>query len=742
MIVKSIIAMFLACLFGLNTQEAASSSAGSCGTGSQPLLWRVTSGNQTLYVLGSHKEKLDNVEPVPSSVLQTISCADVALFPVACTPGDEGGLGNFYEHCKNYPISDPQDAVALRLSSEQVANLQKALDAVAEHASGSCSTAAVQLKAISDQLTSRDFRRSLRFIYLQAVAVLDEAKCSVDAMQPGANTEAHGGYEGWVRQQIALNGRPSFGLTDATSPCAMISGQTAAADRHLAGKISKNFVNPQWRARFVGQQRALAQALKCGDVAKLASLRQLLHIDFLGRRNPKVVKRIFSAMQEHAGKKLLVAVPIANLLDTNRTKSVLSLLAKTGYKVARVSANEDLNCGKSVNAAPGAKELGRCLTPHGHAQPKSCSDFNEAMKQKLAPDPMYGQESSDAHCNQCYILNEPCTCDFHWRNTTSFKEMCEQTNISGVHGQVLRLDLTRNPGSSRTGPGLAEKMVIGSRMKCYATSCSIPLLQEVATRNWYRSEPELNIGLVTLRIPDETQDSSMNLDLGAFSVQLPDLRGGIWSIVMGAFLLMSVVIGIATCCFMIPRATRSKKTRGVPLESESDSDVRQIHCEDHLERESTYGPDGMEGPALGPLQEVPPTSFDAALIQQAMDVSMQLEDAGRKAVQMMNLQTLQGLQMQALHSGIIPPTSPVCGTYNMAAPSFEGHAAHNPLLYPLPGAPLEMPYYHHQQQPLQSQHQLQQEQQPAPFTPYSPTASYWSLPQRDDPRAHAYGWGH
>ncbi|CAE7693325.1 unnamed protein product, partial [Symbiodinium pilosum] len=57
--------------------------------------------------------------------------------------------------------------------------------------------------------------------------------------------------------------------------------------------------------------------------------------------------------------------------------------------------------------------------------------------------------------------------------------------------------------------------VAGLYMNCYAGSCEIPIIQQMATRNWYKNDPFLDLGSVTVRKLDEPFGPSHFLEAGA-----------------------------------------------------------------------------------------------------------------------------------------------------------------------------------------------------------------------------------
>lgn len=607
-------------------------AAAPCEGEPQPLLWEATRGVERALLLAGHQEALASVQPLPPAVLEAVRCAEVAYFGVACTPGDAGGLGHFYEHCKNYPISNVRDSIALRLPKPLLKRLQKALFAAAGAAPAACVAAAGELWKTAQRLTSPDFRRSLRFVYLQALAVLDEARCTVDPMSPGASAAPGGGYTGWLRQRLAAAGRPVFGLLDPMSNCDLIQATTIHQDERLAASMARTLADAAWRAAHARNGRSFAEAAMCGDLQQLTSFAHRLHVDLRGHRNAEVARLIAAAMAAHRNATLLVVVPIHHLIDTGKTEGTLKLLTKAGYSLVRLSRSSNLTCTEPSFAGPGARDLGACLAPPGKEQPDSCKKFDAFMQRKLAADPMYGRNSTGEHCARCLNSDEACACAFKWSNTTAFNRMCEETVVDGVRGRVLAVDLTRNPGSSRPGPGLSEKTLLASRVRCHAETCSVPLLQDVATRHWYSTDPDLSAGLVSLR-PLSWRGKTASF--------LP--ASSLWAVVVAT----ALIVGALVACFFAPKARKARSTRRAALD-----------------------PSPVEGGG----------DYDPALLREAMGLAQGLQDAVRPALALLQAGALaepDSDDTEGPSEGRGPPLVPPAPWGFARAPA-HGHFAYQP----------------------------------------------------------------
>lgn len=270
---------------------------------------------------------------------------------------------------------------------------------------------------------------------------------------------------------------------------------------------------------------------------------------------------------DQPGKTLLVVLGITHFLDWGTTKSVKTLIQEqAGMTFQRITTGTDLSCTASSYSAPGAKELGRCLLPPWRSQPPSCDAFTKAFKTaEAAAAPAYpapnktlgletmGRTKKSHNCSTCVSSNEPCECGFTWENDTSFADLCNRTTVDGVHGMVIYMDLTRNPGSVHKGPGLAEKTVKGLYQSCIASSCDIGFHQDIALRHWYAQETgsQLAGGIVTLRFPGQ------HLDMGY------DFSGAIaawpWWVWLLFVLLLSLCVAGLVKLFMMPKKKKAAK---------------------------------------------------------------------------------------------------------------------------------------------------------------------------------------
>ncbi|CAJ1334711.1 unnamed protein product, partial [Effrenium voratum] len=144
--------------------------------------------------------------------------------------------------------------------------------------------------------------------------------------------------------------------------------------------------------------------------------------------------------------------------------------------------------------------LDHCLKPPAQSQPPSCIQFEKQFGQILGKDMLHGRKVVPGpKCAECVNSTSSCKCEMKWTNYDSFVNLCESTQVDGSHGKVYYLDMIRNPGSTRDGQALAEKTVGGLYQNCYAASCDIPIIQEMATRKWYKNDGSLDVGSVMVR---------------------------------------------------------------------------------------------------------------------------------------------------------------------------------------------------------------------------------------------------
>ncbi|CAK9066783.1 unnamed protein product [Durusdinium trenchii] len=107
------------------------------------------------------------------------------------------------------------------------------------------------------------------------------------------------------------------------------------------------------------------------------------------------------------------------------------------------------------------------------------------------------------------------------------------------------VDMIRNPGSTREGLHLAEKTVGGLYQRCYASSCEIPIIQEMATRNWYKTDKSLDVGSVTVRKVDQPFGFVPNVGGSSFAW---------WPWVLLTLLILGCILCLGRLFFM-PKMT-------------------------------------------------------------------------------------------------------------------------------------------------------------------------------------------
>jgi len=535
--------------------------AANCPKAQEPLLWKATtSAGATAYILGTYALPFSVVEPLPSVVEEALGCADIAFFELACSTSKGGGLDNYFDHCKAYPISDDRDAIALRLSPQEVADVQGAVRNLLTKAPAGCTDVAAKLREVVKQLPDSNFRETLQELYLTAIRAMDPQGCELVNGNGALQS-----FEDALRNK--LTGRPIWGLRDLNTECARHQGNTVEEDKALAGRMVAEFNDIDWLLNVTSGQKAMAEIVRCGDISRLANLKEeMVHLPWLRTRNLNQTNAILAhsigkAVLENAGQTVLAVVELQHIAEIPGVGGLLGMLTGMDYQVQRVVGSS--GCQPSaVNARPGAKELDECVVPVFQKQPESCTKLRENFTKLLGNDTDYGRVKSNDDCERCVNDTVACTCAEDWSNTTDFQKLCEETVVDGVHGQVLAMDLTRNPGSKREGRSQAAKTVRELFQHCYATTCDSQLLEEVALRQWYRHDRTLMLGQVVLHEPGVVVSYGGETRLRS-GIPSP-FGGGTWSwwswLLAGLFVAISIALLLV--CFRLPKRKTAKRSFG------------------------------------------------------------------------------------------------------------------------------------------------------------------------------------
>jgi len=489
-------ALLLASVVGRHLVQAV-----SCPSGVQPLLWKIAKGTNSAYLAATYNIKASMLEPLASVMQEAMSCADIAYFPTGCSLADKStttGVGSYMDHCSYYPVVDDQDTIADRLSPSSLSQLQAAVGSLATSAPQTCSTAASTLQtSVSNIADNVTYRTTLLELYHQSIEAINPLWCAT-----ATGTE---NFDSYMRSKWGTT-KPIFGLEDIGVECQVYQGNTVSQDQELASTMIKNFNDAAWVNNVSNMQASMEDVMKCGNLQTSAQLTAsmenlpLASERNLQTRNNNLKFGVEAAMSANPGKTLFFVVPVTHLVDAGSKKGVVSLLTEDGVTVTRVTSGESLSCQASTYSAPGASALGHCLKPPAQSQPASCIQFEQQFDQILGKDVLHGRTKVlPPSCQTCINSTTPCDCEVQWGNIDGFKNLCEETQVDGSYGKVYYLDLTRNPGSTRVGTRLAQKTVIGMYQNCYATSCDIPIIQQMATRNWYKSDPALAVGSISVR---------------------------------------------------------------------------------------------------------------------------------------------------------------------------------------------------------------------------------------------------
>mmetsp|Transcript_128368 Transcript_128368/g.411422 ORF Transcript_128368/g.411422 Transcript_128368/m.411422 type:complete len:754 (+) Transcript_128368:137-2398(+) len=637
-------------------------AAGSgCDGEARPLVWRARRDNQTAYILGIRRLALHDVQPLPDVVHEVVKCADVVYFELACADGD---YGSFLNHCTSYPVVDPKGSIKERLSEADFGSLHGSVTSLLANAAPDCSVAADRLRgALAAENAARN-RTTLGTLRSYALSVLDAPECS---LHKGSQS-----YEDWLRDRFSSTKRPAFGLEDISVRCQQFEGRALEQDSKLAHEFMHDFSDEAWVKNVSELQASMAKALRCGGLASLTGAERLFASDpaDLAQRRQAFAKSIGKAIERHAGKQVLMVIDVAHLINlTNVSTGVVHLLHEDGFNVERLT--NGLGCKESTYTEPGAKELNQCLEPVWMSQPKSCDSFKVAFEQRLGKDEMYGRTKYSSDCANCVSPNvsRSCECTISWTNTSSFQELCRNTSVDGVHGQVLELDLIRNPGSSSVGTDACEKKVRGIFQNCYATSCDIPLLEETHTRVWYSTDPTLSFGKVTIRPAGSLDDAGSSIDgMSGTSADRSRALIGLVAMCIGAV----IVVAALMCCFMRPRTgtvknkvprggwahmapkpsprepfsargrgTFSARGHGWVCQGNDESSDEGEDYDDH-DDEMRASSTSFQLPADDPVHR--------QLLLQAMLMKQKLGEAGAQAVQQLKRSSLQGMHQSVIQS--------------------------------------------------------------------------------------------
>eukprot|EP00927_Polykrikos_kofoidii_P052325 TRINITY_DN46109_c0_g1_i1.p1 TRINITY_DN46109_c0_g1~~TRINITY_DN46109_c0_g1_i1.p1 ORF type:complete len:686 (-),score=73.91 TRINITY_DN46109_c0_g1_i1:408-2465(-) len=487
---------------------AAGRRLSECQT-SDSLLWRLSKGDQTFYIMGTEQVGSSYMGPRDGAVTKAISCADRGYFSQQCA-GSNPAVGRFMKHCTFYSPSVQKDSIASRFDDGTVKLLKKALSNLLDLAAPGCEGVAAALRPTIDQISNPNFRVALYPLFGAMEKVLSPNMCGITDH-----------FENSVRDQFSGAGKPTFGLEDVDEICSVMQDFTLEEDVDLAKLIISVYNNPSLSAGAASLLRNLADVVKCGDLvayeAKQLDLRALPKLlkRVVTDRNELLLKRIGMALSSKSQETLMFSVGLVHLISIHSTTGtvaatgLLALLAENGYVIEQVAANSTLSCEPSNHTEAGASELGLCLAPPFITQPLSClkSTSVEAEKHlKLSKVSSLGSQRDLLPCESCIRGSLPCTCKATWSNTTAFVENCQKPH-DGVIGRVLDADLTWNPMSKHSGMNLSQKTFMSITQGCYPENCDVEFLEKMTLRNWYRMSPNLLDGKVAL-VPPRTSRAS------------------------------------------------------------------------------------------------------------------------------------------------------------------------------------------------------------------------------------------
>lgn len=478
---------------------------------------------------------------------EALSCCDIAYFPTGCSLADKSnvtGVGNYMAHCDYYPVTREKDTIAERLLSTQVVRLKEALQNLSTYAQAECRASANEFLSSVADLNSSTYRITLLTAFRRGMSSINPLWCT------DAGTAS---METFLRQRWGQR-KPIFGLEDVSVECQAFQGNTVAEDQELATFMIDHFNEP-WLSQMAKYQENMEQVMKCGDLDVLTTVAEgikdlpLSSERNLQYRNNNLAWGVQKAMDANQDKNIFFAIPVTHLVDVAGRTGVLSQLTKAGLNPVRqtpaVAAAE--RCQASTYEAPGAAALDHCLKPPAQSQPLSCIQFEKQFEQILGKDLMHGRVVTPGpNCGPCVSNSTTtCTCEMKWSNYENFENLCKSTQVDGFHGQVYYLDMIRNPGSTREGLHLAEKTVGGLYQRCYASSCEIPIIQEMATRNWYKTDKSLDVGSVTVRKVDQPFGFVPNVGGSSFAW---------WPWVLLTLLILGCILCLGRLFFM-PKMT-------------------------------------------------------------------------------------------------------------------------------------------------------------------------------------------
>lgn len=317
--------------------------------------------------------------------------------------------------------------------------------------------------------------------------------------------------------------------------------------------------------------------VQCGDMNLLSQLEPslsalpLVSERLWNRRTIDISNSIVNALTErYRDKTVLVVVDVTHLGSVNGQPGLLTRLQQAHIQVARVSASEELSCPSSTFTEKGAAQRHECLLPPGEEQPPSCRHFGAEFARVLSQ--VKENRTSDiVKCDPCQNSDTACVCEVNWFGDDQFRDLCTTTPVDGVKGAVYYVDGTRNFGSLRTGPGLAEKTIKGLEQKCFATSCDVGILEREQLRLWYASDPQLASGFITLRCTGANCPRSQQWHE---SLRIP---GWFWLLLAAA--LVSLVVGVVWALHVLPKYRERKRNFSRQVVDEHDE------AEEELEEE-------------------------------------------------------------------------------------------------------------------------------------------------------------
>mmetsp|Transcript_30456 Transcript_30456/g.90398 ORF Transcript_30456/g.90398 Transcript_30456/m.90398 type:complete len:712 (+) Transcript_30456:78-2213(+) len=521
--------------------------ATTCDAGRKSLLWKVTKGDWTAYLVGTHHFPWYYAcegNELPPEVQQALTCADVAYFKMACPMSS---YGHYFNHCHEYPISNAgEDSISYRLDATVLASLKAGIEKVKAKA-GSCKAYEAELAEVLDKLPNKDYSRTLRSVYYMALRALNEWACEL--LEPPAGDPAPMTYEDKLRAAFGVE-RPIFGLEDVDVKCEAYHRGGVPADVELAQKMSFEFGDDDWIASLRKMQgEDMMNVMACGDLAKMPASPPWEDAAWLRAENARLLASIKNSAAAYPGKTVLVAVGVEHIVNVTGTTGLEPLLAGAGYQVERVDSSANLNCAASTYKAPGAKEQDRCLADPVRVQSKTCDDFKQKWSSS-GVDASAKLVKDEAPCKKMEALaSHSSSCTMGWTGLDAFRGKCAEEG-----GLVMGESLTRNPLSVRTGRTQREETVKHQQVLCLHKTCDLSMMSDTALRKWYEKDQTLNLGQVVYSQLDEPESGMLPM--------------GSWACIA---LAASVLGSLLVCLFMMPK--RERKGRGVAqLERDSDSD--------------------------------------------------------------------------------------------------------------------------------------------------------------------------